>query len=146
MIRNAGTIHYALFWNGNTCVFWISYIQWHKFYNHNLRVVLESKQGGTLNSWTPNTRTERQFNCWLSQSEISCLFFRDVKLFFNENKQKKSRRKQAKNEKQTFFERLYWVVFQVFIQKYYILQNNTLWCGIISTKKHDACGLRWTKY
>ena len=44
-------------------------------------------------------------------------------------------KKQAENEKLTFFERLYWVVFQFFIQKYYTWQNNTFWLGIISTKK-----------
>ena len=41
---------------------------------------------------------------------------------------------------------MYWLVFQFFIQKYYTWQNNTFWCGIISTKGHDVCGLRWTKY
>ena len=35
----------ALLW---TDVFWISYINWYKFYNINLLVVLGSKQGGTL--------------------------------------------------------------------------------------------------
>ena len=35
------------------------------------------------------------------------------------------KKKQAENEKQTFFERLHWVVFTFFIQKYYTMQNNT---------------------
>ena len=47
-------------------------------------------------------------------------------------------KKQAENEKLTFFERLYWVVFQFFIQKHYTWQNNTFWCGIISTRKMRA--------
>ena len=42
--------------------------------------------------------------------------------------------KQAENKKQIFSKRLYWVVFQFFIQKNYAWQNNTFWCGIISTK------------
>ena len=48
--------------------------------------------------------------------------------------------KQAENKKQQFFERLYRVVFEFFVQKY-TRQNNTFWCGIISRKKHDAGGL-----
>ena len=36
------------------------------------------------------------------------------------------------------------VVFQFLIQKYYTWQNNTFWHGIISTKRHDGGGLRWT--
>ena len=55
-------------------------------------------------------------------------------------------KKQIENEKQTFFEGMYRAVFQFFIQKHYTRQNNTFWCGIISTEKHDAGGLRWTKY
>ena len=35
---------------------------------------------------------------------------------------KKNKKKQAENEKQTFFERLSWVVFQFFIKKYYTWQ------------------------
>ena len=54
--------------------------------------------------------------------------------------------KQAESEKKIFFEQLYWVVFQLFIQKKYKWQNNTFWCDIISTKKHDSGGLRWAKY
>ena len=49
-----------------------------------------------------------------------------------------TKKKQAENEKQAFFERLYWAVFQFFMQKYYTWQNNTSWYAIISTKKHDA--------
>ena len=37
---------------------------------------------GRWNSWTPNSKTDRQLDFWLSQSS------RDVKLFFNENKKK----------------------------------------------------------
>ena len=48
-----GTIEYAF--------------EWYKFYNNSLSIVLGSKQGGRWNSWTPNTRTKFQFNCWLSQ-------------------------------------------------------------------------------
>ena len=55
-------------------------------------------------------------------------------------------KKQVENEKQTFFEGMYRVVFQFFIQKHYTRQNNTFWCGIISTEKHDAGGLCWMKY
>ena len=55
-------------------------------------------------------------------------------------------KKQIENEKQTFFEGMYRAVFQFFIQKHYTRQNNTFWWGIISTEKHDAGGLRWTKY
>ena len=55
-------------------------------------------------------------------------------------------KKQVENEKQTFFEGMYRVVFQFLIQKHYTRQNNTFWCGIIITEKHDAGGLRWTKY
>ena len=54
--------------------------------------------------------------------------------------------KQEYNEKQTFFERLYWVVFQFFIRKYCVWENNIFWCSIISTRKHDAGGWRWTQY
>ena len=53
--------------------------------------------------------------------------------------------KQSEHEKQTFFEKLYWAAFQFFIQIYHTW-HNTFWCGIIVTKKHDADGLRWTKY
>ena len=53
--------------------------------------------------------------------------------------------KQTENEKQKLFERFYWVVFEFFIQKY-SWQNNAFRCGIISTNKHDAGGLRWKKY
>ena len=63
----------------------------------------------------------------------------------NNNNKINKKIKQAESEKQTFFERLYWAVFQFFIQKYYTWQNNTFWCRIISTK-HDAGGLYWTKY
>ena len=28
----------------------------------------------------------------------------------------------------------------------YCIGQNTFWCDIISTKKHDAGGLHWTKY
>ena len=52
---------------------------------------------------------------------------------------------EQKTEKKTIFERLYGAVFQFFMQKNYTRQNNTFWCGI-STKNHDAGGLRWTKY
>ena len=55
-------------------------------------------------------------------------------------------KQQTENEKQTFFEVLYWVVFQFFIQKCRTWQNNNCWCDIISTKKHDVGGLPWTKY
>ena len=34
-------VYKALLW---TDIFWISYIKWYKFYNHNLSVVLGSKQ------------------------------------------------------------------------------------------------------
>ena len=70
-MRNAGIIHYALFWNGSnglqcadfvnnglqsasmTRRFWISYIKWYKFYKNNLSVVFRSKQGGTLKLVNP---------------------------------------------------------------------------------------------
>ena len=63
-------------------------------------------------------------------------------------------KKQAENEKQTLLERLYWVVFQFFIQKYHSWQNNTFWncprtlsdAALLLQKKRDAGGLRWTKY
>ena len=66
MRRNAGIIHYALFWNGNNGLqweyffnnglktllwrdaFWISYIRLYRFYNNSSSVVLRSKQGVTL--------------------------------------------------------------------------------------------------
>ena len=35
-------------------------------------------------------------------------------------------KKQAENEKQTFFEGLHWVVFQFYTQNYFIRQNNTI--------------------
>ena len=49
--------------------------------------------------------------------------------------------KEAENEKQTFFERLYWVVFQFFIQKHYdkvILFDEALL--VQKKKKHEADG------
>ena len=53
--------------------------------------------------------------------------------------------KREVNEKEAFFERLYWVIFQIFIKIFYfilhyIIQNNTFWCGIISTKQYDVGG------
>ena len=58
----------------------------------------------------------------------------------NNKQQQQQKEKQTENEKEIFFERLYCLVFQFFIQKYHTWQNNTFWCGIISTKKHDAAG------
>ena len=58
-------IYEAFLW---TDVFLISYIKWYKFYNNNLFVILESQHGGTLKFVNPNTRTGRQYNCWLSLS------------------------------------------------------------------------------
>ena len=52
---------------------------------------------------------------------------------------KNKKKKKAENEKETFFERLYWAVFQLFIQKYYTWQNHTFWRSIITTK--IRCGL-----
>ena len=54
--------------------------------------------------------------------------------------------KQAENEKQTFLEWLYWVVFQFFIQKYYTWQKIPFDAALVQKKKHDAGGLRWMKY
>ena len=106
-------VYKALLWRD---VFWISYIKLYKFYN-NLLDVTRSKQGGTL------------YNVFILKSvsitNISIEYYMWVILDNN--------KKQAENEKQTFFEILYWVVFQFFMQKYYIWQNNTFWCGI-STK------------
>ena len=64
-------VYKALLW---TDVFWIWYIKWCKFDNNNLSIVLGSKKGERWNSWTPNTRTERQFNCWLSLSHSIFIF------------------------------------------------------------------------
>ena len=65
-------IYEAFLW---TDVFLISYIKWYKFYNNNLFVILESQHGGTLKFVNPNTRTGRQYNCWLSLSlSINFLF------------------------------------------------------------------------
>ena len=57
--------------------------------------------------------------------------------------------KQVETKKQTFFKRLYGVVFQFIIQKYYTWQKNTFWCNIVKKKKkkkHDAGELHWIKY
>ena len=75
------------FWNGNNglqCAYFVSKglqsaSASRSFYGVN--------KGWRWNSWTPNTRTKRQFNSWLSQFYLSCLLCRDN---FNENKQKKS--------------------------------------------------------
>ena len=65
-------IYEAFLW---TDVFLISYIKLYKFYNNNLFVILESQHGGTLKFVNPNTRTGRQYNCWLSLSlSINFLF------------------------------------------------------------------------
>ena len=112
-------VYKALLWRD---VFWISYIKLYKFYN-NLLDVTRSKQGGTL------------YNVFILKSvsitNISIEYYMWVILDNN--------KKQAENEKQTFFEILYWVVFQFFMQKYYIWQNNTFWCGI-STKNTMRAG------
>ena len=58
--------------------------------------------------------------------------------------------KEGENEKQTFFETFYWVVFQFFIQKYYTWQNVFDAALLVQKKKkkkkqkRDAGGLRWT--
>ena len=49
------------------------------------------------------------------------------------SQQQQQKKKQAVNEKQACFEKLYWVVFQFFMQKH-TWQNDTSWCTIISTK------------
>ena len=71
LTRNAGIIHFAIFWlrnnglqcayfvnNGPKCAlmkrrFWIPYIKWYKFYSNNLSVVLESKQRERLKLVNP---------------------------------------------------------------------------------------------
>ena len=58
---------------------------------------------------------------------------------------------QVEHEKQTWFERLYWAVFQFFIQnilhdKIVLFYAALLVQKIKTKKKHDAGGLRWTKY
>ena len=64
-------VYKALLW---TDALWISYIKWYKLYNNNLSVVLRSKQGGKLKLM--NTRTKRQFNCWLVLSlSLNCLVY-----------------------------------------------------------------------
>ena len=74
-----------------TDVFWISYIKCYKFKNNNLSVLLVSKQGGRWNSWTPNTRTERQFNCWLCLNFL--VYFAGMSSYFSMKTNKRKVRK-----------------------------------------------------
>ena len=71
LIRNAGIIYYALFWNGNNglqCAYFVNndlrsasmntrffeyHVKWYKLYNNNLFVVLGSKLEGTLQIVNP---------------------------------------------------------------------------------------------
>ena len=97
-------VYKTLLW---TYVFWLSYIKWYKFCNNNLSV-LGSKQGGTL------------YNVLI----LKCVSItnKSIEHYMEGVVRQKQKTKQVGNEKQTFFERLYWVVFQLFIQKYYAWQ------------------------
>ena len=72
-------------------------MKWCKFYNNNLLVVLESKH------------IEMCFDNRYKYRTLHGGCYEIIKKI-----------KQAKNKKQKFFERLYWVVFQFLLQKYYI--------------------------
>ena len=139
----------ALLW---TEVFRISHIKWYKFYNYNLLVALRGKQGRTLK--LVNLKHKDQASIQLLTLCLNLLvYFAEMASYFPMKAKRKKLgdtlsvwrnfrvdltwwmgKKKAENKKQTFFERLYCVVFQFFIQKYYIWKNNTFWCGIINTK------------
>ena len=175
-MRNVGIIYYASFWNesnGLHCPYFVNNslksASIHKtvqiFYN-NLSVVLGSEKGGTLKLLTTKHKD------WVSMQLLPLSVFTflftlprcQVILSWKQTNKKRlgntlsawrsfrvdltwrMGKQQAENEKQTFFEILYWEVFQFFIQKCRTWQNNNCWCDIISTKKHDVGGLPWTKY
>ena len=74
-------VYNGLLW---TEVFWISHI---KRYNNNLPVVLRNEQGGKLK--LVNLQNEDWVSIQIADS-LSLSFSWDFKLFFNEDKQKKS--------------------------------------------------------
>ena len=74
-------VYNGLLW---TDVFWISHIKW---YNNNLPVVLRNEQGGKLK--LVNLQNEDWVSIQIADS-LSLSFSWDFKLFFNEDKQKKS--------------------------------------------------------
>ena len=167
-MRNAGIIHYALFWNGNNgvqCAYfvnnglqsasknrrflrldtkytfftselftsgvWISYLKWYMFYNNNLSVVLGSKLGGMLKLVNPKHEDWASMQL-LTVSVFSFLFIlsrcpgifqsKQINITYiegvidNNNKQNKQK---TKNSLYWFYcIRLYWVIFQFFMQKY----------------------------
>ena len=171
-MRNAGSIHYALFWNesnGLQCTYFVNNGLQSASVNRRVlniihkmvqipqqSVVIGSKQGGTLKPVNPKHEDWASIQL-LTLSVWTFLFSLDVKLFYNEKKNGNALnawrnfridltwqmgKKQAENEKQTFFEGLHWVVFQFYTQSYFIRQNNTIWCCIISTEKDIAGRLR----
>ena len=98
-MRNAGIINYVLFWNGNNSLQYAYFVNNglqsssinRRFLNviHKMVQILqiywsfqEVNKGGRWNSWTPNTRTERQFNCLLSLSLNFLLYLPRCQVIF----------------------------------------------------------------
>ena len=113
-MRDAGIIHYALFWNGsnglrrayfvNNCLqsatmnrrFWISYRKWYKFCNNNLSFVLGSK-GGTLKLVNPKQEDWASIQLLnVSLSRKFLVYFAEMSSYFSVKTSKRKVRKYLK--------------------------------------------------